>query len=233
MTAISARRRGTRSLLLGRVDARMLVGLLLVAVSVAASLTLWGATRQTVPVVVVAHDLPAGHVLQHDDLVVAQAKLESGQAALVVAAADIDRMVGRVLGAPVYAGELLVTPRLATGPVLGSDDAALTLGVRADSVYPRLRPGDAVTVLVTRDKGKPSSETTMLLERATVYAVAAETNSTTFASSSAGDGDDAPRRVSNVTLLVPKAQAEQLAHAAVNWDLTLALVSPAGAGKEP
>ena len=230
MAVIGARRRGTRALVLGRIDARMLVGLLLVAISVVASLTLWGATRETVPVVVVAHDLPAGHVLQHDDLGVAQAKLEPGQAALVVAAADLDRVVGRTLGAPVYAGELLASPRLAAGPVLGPDDAALTLAVRADSIYPRLRPGDAVAVLVTRDKGKPTSQTTTLLERATVYAVTADASSATFASSTRGGDEDASRRVSNVTLLVPRAQAEQLAHAAVNWDLTLALVSPAGKG---
>jgi Flp pilus assembly protein CpaB len=208
----------------------MLVGLLLVAVSVAASLTLWGASRETVPVVVVVHDLPSGHVLQRDDLGVVQAKLESGQAALVVAGANLDQIVGRTLATPVYAGELLVTPRLASGPVLGSDDAALTLAVRADSIYPRLRPGDEVAVLITRDKGKPASQTTTLLERATVYAVTADVSTTTFASSARGEDEDVSRRVSNVTLLVPKAQAEQLAHAAVNWDLTIALVSPAGKG---
>lgn len=229
MTAIGARR-ATRALVLGRLDARMLVGLLLVAVSVAASLTLWGATRDTVPVVVALRDLPVGHALGRDDLDVAQVRLPSGQAALAVAGADVDRLVGRTLGAPVYAGELLITPRLAAGPVLGPDEVAMTLAVRADSIYPRLRPGDAVAVLVTRDKGKPTSQTSTLLDRATVYAVAAEASTTTFASSARTDADDAPRRVANVTLLVPKAQAESLAHAAVSWDLTLALVSPAGKG---
>lgn len=230
MAAIGARRRATRALVLGRLDARMLVGLLLVAVSVAASLTLWGASRDTVPVVVAVRDLPAGHALQRDDLDVAQVRLPSSQAALAVVGADIDGIVGRTLGAPMYAGELLTAPRLVAGPVLGPDDLAMTLAVRADTIYPRLRPGDTVAILVTRDKGKPASQTSTLLERATVYAVAAEATTTTFASNAGTDDAEAPRRVANVTLLVPKAQAEQVAHAAVTADLTLALVSPAGKG---
>ncbi len=230
MTAIGARRQGARIAALGRIDARMLVGLLLVALSVVGGLVFWGATRETVPVLVAARDLPAGHALERDDLAIAQVKLESGQAALALPAAELDRLVGRTMSAPVYAGELLVRPRLASGPVLGPDDAAVTVPVRTDSIYPRLRPGDTVAVLVTRDKGKPTSQTSTLLERATVYAVAADASSASVSSSSRDAAEDAPRRVSNVTLLISKADTERLAHAAVNWDLTVALLSQTAKG---
>jgi hypothetical protein len=39
------------------------------------------------------------------------------------------------------------------------------------------------------------------------------------------DGADAPRRVTNVTLVLPRAEVEALAHAALNGDLTIALLS--------
>lgn len=96
--------------------------------------------------------------------------------------------------------------------------------MRADSVYPRLRPGDAVTVFATRDRGKPTAQTVTLLARATIYAVTSESSSTTV-SSTGGDDRDVRRRVINVTLVVPHAEAEAFAHAAVTHDLTVALLS--------
>ena len=228
MATIGVRRSRARLADLGRVDVRMLVGVLLVAVSVVGGLVFWGASRQTVPVLVVSRDLPSGHVLQRDDLTVAQVKLEADQAALAVPADDLDRMVGRTVGGAMYAGELLAAPRLASGPVLKADDAAVTLAVRADSAYPRLRPGDAVAVVATWDKGKPTSQTMTVLPRATVYAVALEPGGSAIGSRAGGE--DTPRTIANVTLLVTRTDVERLAHAAVNWDLTLALLPPAANG---
>jgi len=222
------RRSRSRLAGLGRVDVRMLVGVVLVAVSVVGGLVFWGASRQTDPVLVVSHDLPSGHVIQRDDLAVAQVRLEADQAALAVPAADIDRVLGRTVGGAMYAGELLTAPRLATGPVLGADAAAVTLAVRADSVYPRLRPGDVVAVVATWDKGKSTSQTMTVLPRATVYAVALEPGGRAIGSRAGGE--DTPRTIANVTLLVAKTDTERLAHAAVNWDLTLALLPPAANG---
>lgn len=229
MTAIGAPRRGVRLGLRGRTDLRLLVGLVLFLLTFAGAYAGWQAMRTTTPVLVAARDLPAGRRLAGDDLAVADVHLPAGQLALAVLDADRGRVVGRTLTAPVVAGELLVTARLGDGPALGPDDAAVTVAVRADSVYPRLRPGDAVSVLATRDRGKPTSQTTTLLARATVYAVAAE-SSTASLSSTGEDGDTAPRRVTNVTLLIPRTEAEGLAHAAVNWDLTLALLPAAQRG---
>jgi hypothetical protein len=38
--------------------------------------------------------------------------------------------------------------------------------------------------------------------------------------------DEEARGLTNVTLIVPRAEAERLAHAVVNWELTLALLPP-------
>jgi Flp pilus assembly protein CpaB len=108
--------------------------------------------------------------------------------------------------------------------VLGPDEVAITLPVRADSVYHQLRPGDAVMVLATRDDGKPTSQTSTLLTRATVYSVLLKPSTVAVRSTTADDA--APATVSTVTLLVPRAEAEGLAHAAVNAAITLAVLPP-------
>lgn len=229
MTAIGVRRRGARLGLHGRLDLRLFVGLTLFVCTFAGAYLGWQALQTTTPVLVAARDLPAGHRLTADDLAVEDVRLPAGQLALAVPAADRDGIVGRVLTGPVVGGELLVAARLGDGLVLGPDDAAVTVPIRADSVYPRLRPGDAVAVLATRDRGKPTSQTMTLLARATVYAVAAE-SSTAILRSTRDDGEDAPHRVANVTLLIPQTAAEGLAHAALNGDLTLVLLSSVRSG---
>jgi Flp pilus assembly protein CpaB len=230
MTVLGVRGRRARVSILGRLDVRMLVGMALVVLSAGGSLMLWNMGNDSVPVLAAARDLPAGHVLTADDLIAVPVRLPADQLARTLSSADRDQLVGRATVGSVTAGELLSLSRLASRLVLGPDDAAVTIPLRADSVYARLRPGDTVTVLATHDKGKPTSKTTTLLARATVYAVAAGSTSVTT-STARTDDSEAPRRVTNVTLLVTKTDTEALAHAAVNDDLTLALL--VGASKGP
>jgi hypothetical protein len=63
-----------------------------------------------------------------------------------------------------------------------------------------------------------------LLERAIVYDVSLEPGR--IAIGRGGDGGEEERGLTNVTLVVPKSEAERVAHAVVNWDLTLALLAP-------
>jgi hypothetical protein len=60
-----------------------------------------------------------------------------------------------------------------------------------------------------------------LLERAVVYDVTLEPGRLTVGRSS--DGEEA-RGLTNVTLVIPRSEAERLAHALVNWQVTLALL---------
>jgi Flp pilus assembly protein CpaB len=209
----------------------MLLGVTLVVVSVVGGLVFWGAARETAPVLVATQDLPAGHVLQSSDISVAEVKLESRLSSLSLAEAELGVVVGQTLANGVYAGEMLLRPNLTSGPAIGAGEVALTVPVTADAVFSGLRPGDAVAVLATRDVDKPTSQTVALLERAVVYEIAREPGR--LAVSRGGDGEEEERALTNVTLIVPRAEAEEVAHAMVNWELTLALLPPSQTSPSP
>jgi hypothetical protein len=122
------------------------------------------------------------------------------------------------------AGELVFRPDLSSGPVIDPGEVAITIPVKADSVYPGLRPGDAVTVLGTAGGSQAGGPTVTVLDRALVYDVSANRTATTI-----GSGGQATSGLSNVTLVVPSAVAEQVAHASVSWTVTLALLASDGA----
>jgi len=202
---------------------RLVAGLVLVAVAVGGGITLWREAQVTVPYVATTRAISAGHVLEAGDLQLVQARLEGPLAALAVGETGLETLVGQTAASSIPAGALVLRPQLGSGPVLGPDDVAVTVPVEADAVYPRLRRGDLVAVTATSDRGKPQSLTTTLLERATVYDVALESNRVSL-----GGGDDEDDgRLTNVTLLIPRSEAEDVAHAVVNADLTLLLLAPA------
>ena len=219
MATAATRRRWTRFGAPARVDGRMLLGVALVAAAAIGGLLFWGSARETVPVLVATRDLPAGHVLQADDLSVAQLRLEGDLSSLAIPDAELDAVAGRTTGTAVHAGEMLVWPDLTTGPVIGPGEVAITVPVEADAVYPGLRAGDSVAVLGTSDKDEPGSQTVTLLESAVVYDISLEPGPII-----GRDGEEA-RGLSNVTLVVPRSEAERVAHAVVGWDVTLAFLS--------
>ncbi|MDP2674586.1 MAG: RcpC/CpaB family pilus assembly protein [Dehalococcoidia bacterium] len=229
MATTATRRRWTRFGAPARVDGRMLLGVALVAAAVIGGLLFWGSARETVPVLVATRDIPAGHVLQTDDLSVAQLRLEGDLSSLAIPDAELDAVAGRTTGTAVHAGEMLVWPDLATGPVIGAGEVAVTVPVEADAVYSALRPGDAVAVLGTSDKGKPESQTVTLLERAVVYDISLEPGRIAIGR---GDGAEDGRGLTNVTLVVPRSDAERLAHAVVNSVVTLAILPPEDGGSQ-
>lgn len=229
METTAARRRWTRFGVPARVDGRMLLGVVLVAVSVAGGLLFWGSAQETAPVLVAARDLPAGHVIQPDDLSVARLRLEGDLSSLAIPEADLGAVAGRTAGTAVHAGEMLVWPDVATGPVIGPGEVAITVPVEADTVYPGLRPGDAVAVLATSDKGKPESRTVTLLERAVVYDISLEPGRIAIGRSG---GAEEGRGLTNVTLVVPRSEAERVAHAVVNSVVTLAILPPEDGGSQ-
>ena len=201
----------------------MLLGVALVALSIIGGLLFWGAARATVPVLIADSALSPGHVIQASDLSIAQVKLDERLSSLAIPEADRSAVIGRVVSNDVHAGAMLLWPDLATGSVLGQNEVAMTVPVQAEAVYSRIRPGDAVAVLATRDKDKPQSQTVTLLARAVVYDVTFEPGRLTVGRSA---DDEETRGLTNVTLIVPRAEAERLAHAVVNWELTLALLPP-------
>jgi Flp pilus assembly protein CpaB len=220
MATSAAPQRWTRLVSAGRIDGRMLLGIALVAVSIIGGLLLWGSASDTTAVVVANKDMPQGHVIEAGDLSTTQLRAEGGLSSLLIPQAEVASLVGRTLGTRVVAGEPVIRPDLSSGPVIGPGEVAITIPVNADAVYPGLRPGDAVTVLGTAGGSQADGPTVTVLERALVYDVSAERSPTTI-----GSDGQSTRGLTNVTLVVPSGVAEQVAHAAVSWTVTLALLA--------
>jgi Flp pilus assembly protein CpaB len=220
MATTAAPGRWTRLTVPGRVDGRMLLGVALVAVSVIGGLLFWGSARETVPVLVAARELPAGHVIQRDDLSVARLKTDGALASLTISEAELESVVGSTLGNAVHAGELVVKPDLAAGVAIMPKEVAITMPVEADAVYQGLRQGDSVAVLAT--PAEAEGLTVTILDRAVVYDVSLEPGRIAIGRDS-GSSED--RGLTNVTLVVPRDEAERLAQATVKWTITLALLS--------
>lgn len=203
---------------LPRVDLRFLIGIGLVAAAVAGGLTLADSLRVTAPYVVAARTIPAGHVIQVSDLAVGEARLEGNLGALAVAGSDRASIVGQTAARPIHEGALVLRPDLGVGPVLGPDDVAVTVAVGADAVFGNLRRGDQVAVMATSEAGRPQSLTATLLERATVYHVAFDAGRVSLGGHG---GSEEEGRITNVTLVVPRQEAEAVTHALVNGRITL------------
>ena len=213
-----------RLLALPRMDVRLAIGVALVAIAVAGGLVLWDSVRETEPVLVASRYIPSGHVLGPGDVEVARARLEGPAAGLAVPAADLALVEGRTATGPIHAGELVVAPDLGDGPSLGPGEAAVTVPVEDDRVYPLLRRGDSVSVLGTTSPGQAGSATQTLLERAVVFDLALAPSRITLG------GDDDEGVPVNVTLVVPRGSVETIAHALVNGRVTLVLLSRADTG---
>jgi len=185
-------------------------------------MVLWRGTTDTTMGVVAARDIPPGHVIQRDDLALSEASLSGVLESLVLEDAEIDAAIGRTAGSAIHAGELVVRPDLASSTALGADQVAVTIPVETDSVYAGLRPTDEVALLATVNAGEPDSTTTTLLDRAVVFDVALERG---IVRSTSADGTQADGDVTNVTLAIPRSEAERVANALANAELTVVLLS--------
>jgi len=193
----------------------------LVVVALVGGLSLWSQMRVTSPVLVAARAIPSGHVIAADDIALAEARLEGPLAGLAIGESGRAAIIGQTTVAPIPAGAMIVRPAVGTGPIVAADEVAITVPVEANAVFPGLRRGDHVGVFATSEQGRPQSLTTPLLDRATVYDVALEASRVSLGGSDA----NATGRITNVTLIIPRDQAERVTHALVNGRLTLVLVA--------
>lgn len=215
-----------------RVDPRALCGLLLIVLSVAGGVLYAGSINQGRGVVIAARDLPAGAVLGPDDLLIASARLDDSVYAAAIPAAEAAALIGRPLGEPVHARQVLARAQLASGLILGPDQEALTIPVKPENAAGgRLRPGDAVRVRVTTDKGKPTSKTAVVIDRATVFAVGQDERTRIVSGGASGAAETAggagdPGTLATLTLILTPEQAQALAHARWDGDLDVTLLPP-------
>lgn len=190
------------------------VGLLVVALVLAlrpAPAPAGDAPAPTVPVVVATADRPAGTVLTEADLAVARLPPDLRPDG---AGAEPDPLLGRVLAAPVRAGEPLTDVRLVgTGvtALLPPGQVAAPVRLADLAVAALVRSGDRIDVLATAE-GSPTAE--VVAEGALVLAAAGPGTAT--------DGGSAGL----LLVAVPPEVAARLAAAATAATLTITLPPP-------
>jgi len=210
-----------------QVDWRAVIGVLLTLLTIAGAVIFWTASSDTRSVLVATRDLPAGATLGSADLGVARVRVDDTIYQSAVPASDLSTLVGRQLGEPIHAHQILAGAQVSARPRLGPEQVALTLAVSPDTaVGVTLRPSDQVEVLVTTDKGKPTARTTVVLPRATVYDVGhAETIGAVNVNLT--NSTFSPSSTRWLTLVVSQDQAIQLAQAKWAGDIDVALLPPA------
>jgi Flp pilus assembly protein CpaB len=211
-----------------RVPVRAMLGLVLAAAAVAMVYT---ATRnaqpRTVDVLRATHDVPVGAVLQPADLAAVSEALPDDVAQMLAAAVERDRYVGRRVGQPLNAGELVSRRQLqAPARQIQPGQLVYTIPVSAETAAGgrAVDAGDVVEVVVTINKGQPDqARTQVVLPRATVYQVGRQEAS--YTPLGANDQSVADARLMSLTLLLTN-DADYQAVARARWigDLDVAVV---------
>ena len=193
-----------------RIDLRVVVGLLLFIVGILATSGLVRQAKERTPVLVATRPLDAGETLGPEDLRVAELGLGAGVA--TVSANELDTVIGRVLTAPLEAGQVLAPGAAASGPSLTAGQVALSVAVApAHAAGGNLRAGDRVMLLGTTEPDRPTARTTVLLSEVVVIAVGQE------------DGPGADPNLT-VTLAVSTDDASAVVQAANSGVLDLVLL---------
>lgn len=206
-----------------QLDRRLVFGGLLCVIGVVGVLNLVGAAGpQDRTVVVAAHELQAGQVLQAADLSTAQVRIPEAMASQTSSGDELSSLVGRQVSQRIPA-QSLVEPAELTSPdaVLGPEQRIERIPLKPDSAaVDRIQPGDAVTILVSIPSGKPNAGTRTVVPRASVASVGRDPNR----ASSATGSSRPPLTSLDVVLTVD--QATDVADARTNGELTVLLAGP-------
>jgi Flp pilus assembly protein CpaB len=152
--AAPARRRLVRRL--PRLDTRLVVGLLLVALSVLGGLRLAASADHRVAVLSAARDLPADHVLERGDVTTTRVHAPASVLDGLVRATAAPP-TGQALRFPLEAGDLVTDGALAARRGPGRE---MTVPIAPEhALGGELEPGDRVDVLASFDKGTEIAKT--------------------------------------------------------------------------
>lgn len=158
-----------RQLRLPTIDARVVGGVVLVAVSVIGGLGLSADPEPTTPVYVAATDLDAGHVLTSKDLKVAELRAPVSTLNGLARPSRGGRPVGRSLQTRLRANATVGLDGLGPTAPAGRE---ITIPVTPDhALGGAVRTGDRVDVLATFDKGTDAARTLAVARAATVHGV--------------------------------------------------------------
>lgn len=209
-----------------RADPRALVGIFLTLAALGGSVAFWVSATDSRAVLIAAHELPAGATLRRADFTIANVRVDDAVYSAAVPAEQLDSLVGRRLGEPLHADQMLARAQLADQSGLAPDQVAITIPARPDSaVDGRLRPGDWVQVLVTvPDKSRGEAHARLVLDRAQVFEIGRDASLSSSSVSDAADGARGP--ISSATLAVTADQARLLAEARRSGELDILLLPP-------
>src|SRR5579864_2203986 len=90
-----------------RADPRAIVGIFITLAALAASVAFWVSSSDTRAVVIANRDLPAGAILSNADLSITYIRADDAVYAAAVPSERLDSVVGRPLGEPVHAQQVL------------------------------------------------------------------------------------------------------------------------------
>lgn len=217
-----------------RVNVIAVLSILVIVVALGGLVSYAGSLSAKRALVMVTRDLPAGATLGPGDLVLSEAAVSDEIYQAAVPGTALSDLLGQELTAPVYRYQFLGRAQIARRSRLGPDQMALTIPVRAETAAGgRLRAGDQVQVLLTTNKGKPNSETMVVLERVTIYGVGHVERTAAIGATNRTPQDEAP--IASLTLVVTAEQARALARAKHDGELDVALlpILPAAPGGQP
>jgi Flp pilus assembly protein CpaB len=154
MTALATKRFAIR---VPRIDTRLVVGLLLVALSVIGGLRLAATADKSVAVYTAARDLPADHVLTAGDLRTTHIQASDDVLARLLPASGIRSPIDRVLRFPISEGGLVAASTLG-GVARPGREITIPIGPE-HALGGVLETGDRVDVLASFDKGTEDAKT--------------------------------------------------------------------------
>ena len=217
--AVGARGAGG-SLALNR---RLVLGVVLAAAALLVGLRLFQPAEEGTAVLVARRDLAAGQVVRAEDLAVERMTLAGGLRELALGEEDRDAVVGRVLGRPVAAGELVTEAALGGEAALRPGEVALPLPVTPNRTFVPydLAPGDEVAVYATGGAAG-SYQTVLAVRRARVLTVVRQEDFRAVE-----ETVTVPGTPSHVVLAVPAGdEVSRLAEAVAVNAVTLARIPP-------
>jgi Flp pilus assembly protein CpaB len=212
-----------------RADPRALIGIFLTLAALAGSVAFWVGASDARPILIASRDLPAGATLRSSDLTVAYVRMDDSVYRAALPADALESLIGRQLGEPIHAQQVLARAQVADRLGLAADQVAMTIPARPESaVDGRLRSGDTIQVLVTVvDKNRNEAHTRQVLDRAQVFEVGRDQSFSSSSSSGTAEGDGVTRgSITSVTLAVTADQARQLAEARRSGELDVLLLPP-------
>jgi len=143
----------------------------------ALSAYLYTQAGKKVPVVVVVHDIAAGHPIGRSDL----STVDVAGAVTAIGGANMNSVVGQTAAVPLLANTLLQRSMVSSAPALGAGQARVGIRVKPGQIpADGLNPGDMVEILQlpAKDPTAGASAPAVLVAGAPVFSSAADSSQT-------------------------------------------------------